>query len=330
MEYRTLGQTDLEVSAVIFGAWAIGGWFWDGTDDDLAIKAIHTAIDSGVNCIDTAPMYGMGHSEIVVGRALKDISEKIIVATKCGLVWYRTDGEYFFDTKDNEGKECSVYRVLKKDSIIEECEKSLQRLGVEVIDLYQCHWPDKTTPLDETMDAMLTLKQQGKIRAIGVSNFTAGMMATCLKHGRLDSCQPKYSLLSREPEEEILPFCREHNIGVICYSPMEQGMLTGKVTMDREFKGDDNRQRKPWFQLHNRKRALEALEKIKPIAEKYGVTLAQLSVNWIISQPGVTAAIVGARNPDQARENAKAADFKLSDEDIQNIRDVFEALGPPE
>ena len=330
MEHRQLGQSDLNVPPVIFGAWAVGGWFWGGQDDADSIRAIHAALDAGINCIDTAPVYGMGHSEEVVGKAIAGRRNEVLLATKCGLRWDTPgEGSNPWTYKGLDGSEKTVVRNLHKAAIIAEVEQSLQRLGTDVIDLYQCHWPDPSAPIAETMEALVTLKQQGKIRAIGVSNFTAAMMAECLRHGPLASDQPPYSLLRRDIEADVLPFCREHNVGVIVYSPLEQGMLTGKVTVDRKFVEGDYRAGRPWFQPVNRQRVLDALEQVKPIAAAHKATLGQVAIAWIVAQPGVTAAIVGARNPQQARENAQAADIRLSADEVQAIRNVFDALGKP-
>ena len=330
MEYRTLGASDLQVPVVSFGAWAVGGWMWGGADDDVSVRAIQRAIELGMTCIDTAAAYGMGHSERVVGKAIADRRDEVIVATKCGLRWDLAEGEPFFVSKMPDGTPCRIYRNLRPDSIKYECEQSLERLGVEVIDLYQCHWPDPTTNLDDTMAALLDLQQQGKIRAIGVSNFTADMMGECLATGVIASDQPKYNPLEREAEQEVLPFCIERNVGVLTYSPMAMGLLTGKVTMDREFKGDDTRKNRPWFKPANRRRILDMLAKIQPIADGHGATLAQVAVNWVISQEGVTSALVGARSEAQVEENVKAADFKLTDEELKIIRGLVEELGEPE
>ena len=329
MELRQLGKSDLKVTPVVFGAWAIGGWFWGGTDDAEAVTAIRAAVDAGINTIDTAPMYGFGHSEEVVGKALKGIRDKVIVATKCGLRWNRTDGDFHFVAQDEQNRSHQIYKVLKPDSIIEECELSLKRLNVDVIDLYQCHWPDTTTPIADTMGALMKLKEQGKIRAIGVSNFTPAMMRECLNTAPLASDQPKYSLLAREIEADVLPFCRENNIGVIVYSPLAQGLLTGKVTMDRQFAPGDLRVNTPWFQPQNRQRVLDALGRIRPIADAHRATLGQVAINWVINTPGVTSAIVGARNAAQVRENVHAAEFRLSEEEQSFIRSTFESLGKP-
>ena len=329
MELRQLGKSDLKVTPVVFGAWAIGGWFWGGTDDAEAVTAIRAAVDEGINTIDTAPMYGFGHSEEIVGKALKGIRDKVIVATKCGLRWNRTDGDFHFVAQDEQNRSHQIYKVLKPDSIIEECELSLKRLNVDVIDLYQCHWPDTTTPIADTMGALMKLKEQGKIRAVGVSNFTPAMMRECLNAAPLASDQPKYSLLAREIEADVLPFCRENNIGVIVYSPLAQGLLTGKVTMDRQFAPGDLRVNTPWFQPQNRQRVLDALGRIRPIADAHRATLGQVAINWVINTPGVTSAIVGARNAAQVRENVHAAEFRLSEEEQSFIRSTFESLGKP-
>ncbi|HRS93844.1 MAG TPA: aldo/keto reductase [Candidatus Latescibacteria bacterium] len=329
MELRQLGKSDLKVTPVVFGAWAIGGWFWGGTDDAEAVTAIRAAVDEGINTIDTAPMYGFGHSEEVVGKALKGIRDKVIVATKCGLRWNRTDGDFHFVAQDEQNRSHQIYKVLKPDSIIEECDLSLKRLNVDVIDLYQCHWPDTTTPIADTMGALMKLKEQGKIRAVGVSNFTPAMMRECLNAAPLASDQPKYSLLAREIEADVLPFCRENNIGVIVHSPLAQGLLTGKVTMDRQFAPGDLRVNTPWFQPQNRQRVLDALGRIRPIADAHRATLGQVAINWVINTPGVTSAIVGARNAAQVRENVHAAEFRLSEEEQSFIRSTFESLGKP-
>jgi len=330
LEYRQLGTSDLEVSTIIFGAWAIGGWYWGPQDDAESIRTIHAALDAGINCIDTAPMYGMGHSEEVVGKALKGRRDKVIIATKCGLRWDTpNEGVEYFVCEMPDGSRHPVRRNLHKRAIIEEVEMNLRRLDTDYIDLYQCHWPDESAPIEETMDAMVTLKDQGKIRAIGVSNFTVEMLAECLEHAPLASDQPPYSLLRRDIEADILPFCREHNIGVIVYSPLQQGLLTGKMTPDRQLHENDYRRRQKWFTPKNRQRVLEALEKIRPIAEAHGATFAQVALAWTVAQPGVTAAIAGARRPGQAVENARAGDIRLSRDEIAQIRSVFEELGGP-
>ena len=330
MEYRRLGTSDLEVSAVIYGAWAIGGWMWGGTDDEDAVGAIRKAIDVGMTTIDTAPMYGFGHSEKVVGEAIRGRREGLQIATKCGLVWDREEGEYFFDTEDPDGNPVRIHRNLKKDNILREVDLSMERLGVDCIDLYQCHWPDETTPLKETMEALTQLLDEGRIKAIGVSNFTPEMIEECRKHGPVHCDQPPYDMLRRDAEEELLPYCAANDVGVIVYSPLHQGLLTGKVTMDRTFNEGDKRSDRPWFQPNNRKRVLEFLDKVRPIAEAHGKTLAQLAVNWCLCQEGITCAIVGARRADQVEENAGGAGWSLTEEETAQIRSWLEELGGPE
>ncbi|MCX5759497.1 MAG: aldo/keto reductase [Candidatus Hydrogenedentes bacterium] len=329
MQYRTLSSSDLSVSVISFGAWAIGGSMWGGTDDEAAIRAIRASLDLGVTCVDTAAIYGMGHSECVVGKAIAGRRDGVVVATKCGLRWDLEDGAFFFEGQTPEGEPRRIFRNLRPDSIRHECEQSLKRLGVDVIDLYQCHWPDPTSNLDDTMDALLDLQRQGKIRAIGVSNFTPDMMRQCLAKGVLASDQPKYNLIEREIEPEILPFCREHNIGILAYSPMAMGLLTGKMGPDHTFNGDDTRRNRPWFSVQNRQRVRDMLAKIKPIADDHGVTFGQLTLNWVISQPGLTTALAGARNEKQAAENLKAADFTLSESELATMRRCAEELGAP-
>ncbi|KPK63778.1 MAG: aldo/keto reductase [Planctomycetes bacterium SM23_32] len=329
MEYARLGGSDVEVSRVIFGAWAIGGWKWGGTDDEEAVAAIRRAVELGVNTIDTAPMYGFGHSESVVGRAVRGMRDRVVIATKCGLRWDRTDGERYFDTEDADGRPATVYRCLKPDAVLEEIDQSLERLGVDCVDLYQCHWPDSTTPIQETMEALNQILQKGKARAVGLSNFSAEMTEEARRHAPIASDQPLYNMLDRDAEANLLPYCADNGVGVICYSPLHQALLTGKVTMERTFGGDDIRPGKPWFRPQNRRRALEFLDRIRPIAEKHGKTLAQTAINWCLCQRGVTAAIVGARRPEQVEENAGGAGWSLDDEDLAAIRTYLDELGGP-
>ncbi len=333
MEYRRLGKSGLKLPVVCYGAWAIGGWMWGGTDEAEGIKAIHAAVDAGINLIDTAPMYGFGRSEEIVGKAIKDRRDKVVLATKSGLLWDREQGEFFFHCDDKQPTEepsrYKVYIYQGPESIREEIELSLERLQTDYIDLYQCHQPDPTTPVEESWDAMLELQKEGKVRAIGVSNFTAEMMEKCLSRGPVASDQPLYNPLERDIEKDILPFCIENNIGVLAYSPMTQGLMTGKVTMDRKFPEDDVRSHKPWFKPENRKRVLEMLKKIQPIADGHKATLAQVTINWVISQKGLTAALVGARNEKQVEENARAADFRLTEDELATIRNAVEELGGP-
>lgn len=322
MEYRQFGKTEIQIPVVTLGGWAIGGWYWGGTDEKASIEAIQKAIELGMNCIDTAPVYGFGLGEEIVGKAIKGKRNEVIIATKCGLRWDKEEGEFFFDTYFN-GKRYYVYRNARKKSIIEECERSLKRLGTDYIDIYQIHWPDKTTPIDESLEALTILQEQGKIRAFGVSNFDVNLLKEAVKYTRVESNQVKYSLIDRSIEDDLVPFCIENQISILAYSPLEQGLLTGKITMETEFKSGDLRKKQFWFQPENRKKVLDALEKIKPIARERNITLAQLVINWTFSQPGITTAIVGARTPEQVEENAGAVNFKLTSEEIQKIREAF-------
>jgi aryl-alcohol dehydrogenase-like predicted oxidoreductase len=326
MEYRQLGTSDLKVSAVALGTWAIGGWLWGGTDDEAAVAAIRAAIDAGVTSIDTAPMYGMGHSERIVGKAIAGRRDRVQVMTKYVLRWDLAEGEKFFETTDAEGNRREVYRNGRADSVIEECERSLRRLGVDCIDLYQCHWRDHTTPVEETMEAVAKLLKDGKIRAAGVSNFIVAEIEAACTVVPLASNQPPYSMLKRGIEADVLPYCREHDVGILAYSPLQLGLLTGKVTMERKFPPDDQRANSAYYTPANRRKVLDFLEAIRPVAEAHDATLAQLAINWTIHRPGITCALVGARNPEQARENAAAADFKLTDEETRKINDLLDGL----
>ncbi len=329
MEHRQLGTSDLQLPVVTYGAWVIGGLFWGGSEDRDAVEAIRASIDHGVDAIDTAPIYGCGHSERLVGEAIQGRRDKVKILTKCGIRWDAPEGEFHFKLPAPGGGEVTAHRILTAPWIMRECEESLQRLGTDHVDLYQVHAPSSVAPAEESMGALVKLKEQGKIRAIGVSNYSSAQMAEALRYAPVVSNQIKYSLLDRDIEADQVPFCRKHDIGVIVYSPMAMGLLTGKVTMDRTFPETDLRSRRPWYQPQNRRRVLEALDKIRPIAEKHGATLGQIAVAWTFHQPGITTALVGARTAAQAAENAGAARVRLSTEELGAIRSTFEALGTP-
>jgi aryl-alcohol dehydrogenase-like predicted oxidoreductase len=328
MDYVRLGTDGLQVSRVIFGAWAIGGWMWGGTDDEQAVEAIRRGIDCGITTIDTAPVYGFGRSERVVGEAIRGRRDRVQIATKCGLRWDREDGVGHF-TAEVDGKTYTVCRNLKKDALLEEIDQTLKRLGVDYVDLYQCHWPDPSTPIAETMEALNRIREEGKARAIGVSNFSPQMIAECLRHGPVVSDQPPYDMLRRDIEAELLPYCAENGVGVIVYSPLHQGLLTGAVTVDRTFAEGDQRRDKAWFRPKDRRRVLDFLDKVRPIAERHGRTLAQAAVNWCLCQRGISAAIVGARRAEQAEEDAGGAGWRLSKAELAQIRGWLEELGGP-
>jgi aryl-alcohol dehydrogenase-like predicted oxidoreductase len=324
IEPRRLGASDVMVSPVIFGAWAIGGWMWGGTDEADAIAAIQAGIDHGVTTIDTAAIYGQGYSEELVAKAIKGRRDKVQIATKCGMRWDTEEGADPWPMKDRDGNDIVIRKNSRPESIAYECEQSLRRLETDVIDLYQVHWPDPTTPVEDTMHALLRLKEQGKIRAIGVSNYDVSWMKGASAAATLDSLQPPFSLIQRKIEREILPYCREHNIGVIVYSPLERGLLAGTVPPERTFPEGDHRATHKFFTVANRKLVLESLDMIRPIADKHEVSLAQLVINWTIHQPGITAALVGARNAEQSAHNAKALAFEISDLELAVIRHAFD------
>ena len=334
MEQRKLGETGLELPVVVFGAWAIGGWWWGGSDDERAIDAIHAGIDAGITAIDTAPMYGCGHSERVVGRAV-DGRPEAAVLTKVGLRWDVDEGAFFFDTRHPEtGQPLRVMRNLRPERVIEEVERSCERLGRDVVDLVQCHWPDPSTPVEETMSALADLVHAGRVRAVGVSNFDVPLLeraqATLAARGiALASNQPRYSLLDRGIESAVLPWCHRHGVGPLAYSPLGQGLLTGKAPPERVFPEGDGRRDHPLFTVDSRRAIAAANARARAIAEEHDCTLAQLALAWCLHQPGVTAVLAGARSGAQAMDNAGAAGVSLSVGEIASLAAAFEGLGSP-
>jgi methylglyoxal reductase len=321
MRYRPLGASGIDASVIGFGAWAIGGWMWGGANQTDAIRAIHTAMDLGVNLIDTAAVYGFGASEELVGKAIAGRRQRVIIATKCGLVWDGRGGQHFFDS---EGK--AIHRYLAGHSIRQEVEQSLQRLGIETIDLYQTHRQDPTTPIAETMDTLVSLKREGKIRAIGVSNATSADMEQYRALGALDTDQESYSMIDRRIEADQLPYCRRNGIAMLAYSPLSRGLLTGKIPPERTFAPGDHRAGYSLFSVENRARVAALLERCRPVTERHGITSGQLAIAWALAQPGLTHALVGARNPDQVAENVKAGEIELRPEDIAEIDAALAAL----
>jgi len=327
MEKVQLGNSEVEVSPIVFGAWAIGGWMWGGTDDRLASEAMKFSFDLGVTSIDTAPVYGLGHSEKIVGQFAKEVGrEKIEILTKFGWNWEMPKGQVLMKGSWPGGSEKGIYSNASKESMIYEVEQSLKRLQTDYIDLYQIHRPDPNTPVQEMMEACLELKKQGKIRAFGVSNMSVDLMQEAEKTMAIASSQSPYSMVYRKIEKDILPHCVERNIGILAYSPLQRGLLTGKITSDYQFGEGDHRARNKFFKEPNRTRTNDFLEKIKPIADHYEVTLAQLVINWTVKREGITAALVGARNAEQAQENAKAMSFSLSAEEIEKINSELEKV----
>jgi len=319
MEKRALGKSALPVSPIAFGAWAIGGWMWGGADKKDAIRAIHACLDNGVTSLDTAPIYGFGQSEELVGEAIKGKRDSYEILTKCGMRWEGTKGDYFFTTNDNSGVQRDIHTYSGRDSIIAECEDSLRRLGTDYIDLYQVHWPDSTTPIEEAMEAFRTLLEQGKIRAAGVSNYSVEQMEQASSVVELSSNQVPYSMVRRDIEQDVLPWCMDHDCGILAYSPLQRGLLTGKITPDYPFAPGDNRPETPHFKINNLIKTNKFLDKIKPLAEEKGATLSQLVIAWTLCQPGITVALVGARNEEQVKQNAGALDVKLSADELDEI-----------
>ena len=324
----SLGQTDLEIDPIIFGAWAIGGWHWGGCDDDVSIRAIHASIDAGIRCFDTAPIYGLGHSETVLGKAIKGKRHQVKIFGKVGLRWNKREGAHYFDTEIN-GQETSIWRNLRPDSIRYEVESSLQRLQCDYIDLIQCHKPDPSFPVEETMCALKQLRQEGKVLEIGVSSFDVELLQRSkdvLGDVPLASMQPRYSLLNRLIEKDILPWTIANQVGNIVYSPLERGLLTGKVTLDRVFPDSDGRSKDPMFSQSNRNEINRALKSIASLCAEHRCSYAQLAAAWCFHQDGVQAAIVGARSPQQAIENAGAAQISLSTEESTLLHNTFAQL----
>jgi len=313
MQTRQLGKTDMRLTTVGLGTWALGGpweYGWGPQDDEEAVGAILEALDQGVNWIDTAPAYGLGHSEELVGRALRQTRHKPYIATKCGILW-------------NERKEKVVH--LKRDSIRRECHDSLRRLGVERIALYQMHWPDPDPDIEEAWEEMARLQKEGKVRCIGVSNFSVAQMERVAKIHTISSLQPPYSMLRRDAERELLGYCAKHGIGVVVYSPMQRGLLTGRFDYERlaALAPDDHRRRVADFQEPQFSATMELVEGLRKIAQRNGRTVAQLAVSWVLRRPEVTAAIVGARRPGQIVETAPASDWNLGKEETEEIEKLL-------
>jgi aryl-alcohol dehydrogenase-like predicted oxidoreductase len=320
MELRTLGKSEVKVTPIAFGAWAIGGWMWGGAEEKDAIKAIHASYDSGVTTIDTAPVYGFGRSEEIVGKAMEGKPrDSYQLLTKFGMNWMTQQGEPYFDTTDNEGKPFKMYKWASKEKIMQECEDSLRRLKTDYIDLYQIHWPDPTTPIHETFEAVKKLIEQGKVRAAGVCNYNTDQVDEALKTIQLASNQVPYSLINRNIEKDIIPQAIKNGMSIIPYSPLQRGLLTGKIKPGHKFGEGDTREGNRFYTDENIRRTNDLLKKLEPIAEKYDASLPQLVINWTMNQPGIGCVLVGARNEKQVKDNVGSLSFKLSQEDLQAI-----------
>lgn len=326
MRYVTLGKTNVRVTRLTFGAWAIGGWMWGGADKKDALKAIYKSLDYGITSIDTAPVYGFGLSEEIVGEAIRGVRDEVQILTKYGMIWDQKIGKFYFNSTDNEGNPVSLYRYAGKESVIKECEQSLRRLRTDYIDLLQIHWSDPTTPIKETMEAMEILLKEGKIRAAGVCNYNLEDMKTAHTFTNLASNQVPYSMLKRDIEKDIVPWCVDNNVSILAYSPLQRGLLTGKFKKGHMFNKGDTRPTSPYYKDSNIKKTNDLLEKLKPMAHDKNATLTQLVLRWTLQMPGITTVLAGARNPAQIEENAGALNFRLSGEEMQQINSYLDEL----
>jgi aryl-alcohol dehydrogenase-like predicted oxidoreductase len=314
MKKTTLGPSGIACSAIGLGTWAMGGWMWGGGDNAAAVLAIQASLDAGVTLIDTAPAYGLGRSESIVGTALKGRRQEAVVATKCGLVWHTQKGTHFFEEDGHP-----VYRHLGRESIFHECEESLKRLQTDYIDLYITHWQDSTTPVEETMGALLDLKKQGKIRAIGVSNVSPETLAEYLRYGPVDAAQERYSLIDREIEQTLVPLCAQHDVAVLGYSSLALGLLAGPIDPARQFTGDDQRAANPRFSAENRAKLKAFFEELEPLRQHLECSFGQLMIAWTLARGSVQVALCGARVSRQATENAGAGAVQLRDDALALI-----------
>lgn len=320
---REIGRTGIKASTVGLGTWAIGGWMWGGTDDAAAADAIRAGLDAGITLIDTAPAYGLGHAEEVVGRAIENRRDEVVLVTKCGLVWHSQRGPYFFTQA-----ELPVHRDLSGAAIRHEVEQSLRRLRTDRIDLYITHWQDPSTPIPETVETLKALQAEGKILAFAASNTSADDLVAYQAAGGIAAVQEEYSMLSRRIETSHLPTCQPAEISVMGYSVLALGLLSGRISADRVFNGDDQRRNDPRFSVENRLRVDKVMQTLRPIAGDRGASPAQIVIAWTLAQPGLTFALCGARNPDQARENAKAGELQLSPAEIATITQAVAANLP--
>lgn len=327
MKLKKLGKSDVAVTPIAFGAWAIGGWMWGGAEVSDALAAIRASYDNGITTIDTAPVYGFGRSEELVSRAMEGVPrDKYQILTKYGMNWKTHEGQFHFDTIDNEGKPTKVYKYSARRAVLAECEDSLRRLKTDYIDLLQIHWPDATTPISETMEAVATLIAQGKVRAAGVCNYSAEQVDEALKTIQLVSNQVPYSLVHRGIEKDVIPQALDKGMSILPYSPLQRGLLTGKIKPGHQFNEGDTRQGHRYYRPENVASINAMLDKLRPIAEKYSATLSQLVINWTTRQPAMDCVLVGARNEAQVLDNVKALSFHLTMDEVQRIRREAEAL----
>ncbi len=299
MDTRTIGTTDLEVSPIALGCWPMGAGYWGRADDEVSIRTLHQALEAGINHVDTAPAYGHGHSETVVGRALAGRRADVVLSTKGGAA---------------------------PDQIRDSLETSLARLQTDYVDICYVHWPRRNAPLARTIEILEALRAEGRLRAIGVSNFTVAMMEMASNYGRIDVTQPPYNLIWRFIEEDVLPYCREHDIGVVTYSSLAQGLLTGTLRLNTAFAGDDQRVRSVLWQPENYGKCLYTVERLRPIAESLDISLTQLALRWLAAQPGVTSALVGARTPEEIVADAAALDGTTPPDTLDAVQAISDEI----
>lgn len=327
MELKQLGQSSVNVTPIAFGAWAIGGWMWGGAEDKDAIRAIRASYEGGITTLDTAPVYGFGKSEELLGEAMQGVArDKYQILTKFGMNWETAQGDFAFDTQDNNDKPLKVYKYAARDKVIKECEDSLRRLRTDYVDLLQIHWPDITTPIAETMEAVATLIKQGKVRAAGVCNYTVEHVNEALKTIQLASNQVPYSMINRGIEKTVVPQALQKGMSIVPYSPLQRGLLTGKIKRDHKFNAGDTRENNAFYKPENIDRANALLDKIRGIAETHNASVSQLVINWTTRQPAMDCVLVGARDEKQVLENVKSLGFTLSEGELKEIEKAVAAF----
>jgi aryl-alcohol dehydrogenase-like predicted oxidoreductase len=327
MQYVQLGESSLTVSAITAGVWAIGADECCGIDREMAIKSIHTAYDLGCTSIDTAPCYGLGLSEEVVGEAISTLPrERLQIFTKCGLVWEGTDGTLYLPGENYSGRIVDFYKYAGKESIIKQCEESLKRLKTDYIDLYSIHWPDVTTPVEESMEAMIRLVEQGKIRAAGLCNHSVEDMQRADNVINVAANKVRYSMLNRGIEKDLVPYCIENNKTILAYSILQRGILTGEDVPKFFWKVGDNPHEVALYEDENMELIKNFLNKLRPIAQGYGATLSQLGVRWTLDQPGINVLLLGATSSDNVKHDVKALDISLSESDSNTINSLLKEL----
>ena len=328
MQLRQLGNSDVKVTPIAFGAWAIGGWMWGGAEEAASLRAVRSSFDHGITTIDTAPAYGFGRSEELVAKGLEGIPrDKYQLLTKFGLNWISHEGEFYFDSVDNNGKPFKMYKWASKERVMRECEDSLRRLKTDYIDLLQIHWPDPTTPIHETFEVVKKLIDQGKVRAAGVCNYNTAQVEEAFEVIPLASNQVPYSLIFRDIEKSVVPQAIEKGMSIIPYSPLQRGLLTGKIKPGHKFNAGDTRESNRFYTDESIRRTQELLHHIRPIAEKHNATLAQVIINWTIHRPAIGCVLVGARDEKQVTENAGALSLNLTKEEMEKITraaEIFE------